>query len=77
MELKSWKDNNVFKVISYLKQKCISARWACSFKETSNGPEPKGCLVARGFEEDALTSCEKKSPTISKDTPYVILLTKA
>ena len=46
-ELKSWKDNNVFEVIPYSNQKCISLRWVRSFIETSNGPEPKAHLVAR------------------------------
>ena len=58
---KSWKDNNVFTVIPYSNQKCISVPWACSFKETSNGAKPKAHLsVVQGFEEHALTSFEKQ-----------------
>ena len=76
-ELKSWKDNNVFKVISYSDQKCISAQWVCFFKETDNGSEPKVHLVATGFEEDTLTLFEKQSPTASKDTLHVLLSTTA
>ena len=73
-ELKSWKDKNIF-VIPYSNQKCISVRWVCSLKETSNSAEPKVRLVARGFEEDALTSFEKQSSTTSKDTLYALLST--
>ena len=55
------KDNNVFKVIPYSNQKCISVPWACCFKETSNGANPKAHLsVGQGFEEDALTSFKKQ-----------------
>ena len=75
-ELKSWKDNNVLEVTPYSNQKCISVRWVCSFKETSNDPEPKARLVARGFEEDALISFEKQSPTASEDTLHVLLSTE-
>jgi len=32
-------------------QKCISTRWVCILKETSDGVVPKARLVARGFEE--------------------------
>ena len=73
-ELKSWKDKNIF-VIPYLNQKCISVRWVCSLKETSNSAEPKARLVAKGFEEDTLTSFEKQSSTASKDIFHVLLST--
>ena len=42
--------------------------WYVLLKKLVNGPEQKVCLVARGFEEDALTSFEKQSPTTCKDT---------
>ena len=60
-KIKSWKDNNVFKVIPYSNQKCISVPWACCFKETSNGANPKAHLsVGHGFEEDSLNSFKKQ-----------------
>ena len=74
-ELISWKNNNVFKVVSYSNQKCVSARWVCPFKQTSNGPELKAQLVATGCEENALTSFEEQSPTPSKDTLHVLSTT--
>ena len=41
--------------------------WYVLLKKLVNGPEPKVCLVASGFE-DALPSFEKQSPTTCKDT---------
>ena len=73
-ELKSCKDKNIF-VIPYSNQKCISGRWVCSLKETSNSAEPKARIVARGFDKDTLTSFKKQSSTTSKDTLYALLST--
>ena len=53
----------------------MKLKWVCSFKKTSNGPEPKARLVARGFAEDVLTSFEKQSLTVSKDSLHVLLST--
>ena len=70
------KEISVFEVIPYSNQKCISVQWVCPFKETSTGPEQKGRLAARGYE-DSLTSLEKQSPTASKNTFHVLLSTTA
>ena len=49
-KLKSWEDNNVFEVVPYNNQKCISVCWVCSLKWNPDGTtKPKPQLVARGF----------------------------
>ena len=70
-ELQSWKENNVYEEVPYVKQKCISVRWICSLKQTDTGVQPKARLVARGFEEST-GNLHKDSPTCSKDTLRVM-----
>jgi hypothetical protein len=50
-ELLSWKNNNVYVEKEDVGQKCISTRWICNLKDTTNGTIHKASLVARGFEE--------------------------
>ena len=50
-ELSSWRNNHVYVERKDVGQKCISTRWICSLKDTSEGTIHKARLVARGFEE--------------------------
>ena len=53
--MKSWEDHNVYEVVPYNNQKCISVRWVCSLKKNPGGTsKPKARLVARGYEEKNL-----------------------
>ena len=73
-ELKSWEDNNVYEVVPYNNQKCISVRWETSLKGNPDGTsKPKARLVARGLEEENLHEVPKDSPTCGKDTLRVTL----
>ena len=33
--------NDVYEVVPYSNQKCISVKWVCSVKEAINGPQEK------------------------------------
>ena len=59
-------------MIPRCEEKCISARWVCTLKQTENGLIPKARLVARGFEERS-DNINKESPTCSKDSLRVVL----
>ena len=53
--MKSWEDHNVYEVVPYNNQTCISVRWVCSLKENPGSTsKPKVRLVARGYEEKNL-----------------------
>ena len=58
-EIENWKSNNVYEVVTDKGQKCVSTRWVCTLKETSNGIVPKARLVARGFEEVNINELQK------------------
>ena len=74
-ELQSWQENEVYDVVKYQGQKCISVRWVCCMKDTGDGTlKPKARLVARGFEEND-RNIEKDSPTVGKDSLRVMLST--
>jgi hypothetical protein len=54
-------------------QNCISTRWICTLKETSEGIIPKARLVARGFEEKDNSEIQTDSPTCTNESLRVIL----
>lgn len=62
-ELSNWRKNNVFEEQKDEGQICISTKWVCTLKETTNGIVPKARLVARGFEEINTQEPPKESPT--------------
>ena len=68
VEIKNWKDNNVFEEVKNEGQKCVSTRWVCTLKETLTGPVPKARLVARGFEELQVSDLQKDSPTCATES---------
>ena len=62
-ELASWKEHDVFEEVNFTGQKCVSTRWICTMKSTTDGLVPKARSVARGFEEEGLLEIPKDSPT--------------
>lgn len=72
-ELESWKNNDVYLEMEDTGQKCVSTRWVCSLKDTSEGIIPKARLVARGFEEINKDDIPKDSPTCGSDSLRVVL----
>ena len=73
-ELKSSEDNNVYEVVPYNNQKCISVRWVCSLKGNPDGAsKPKDQLVARGFQGVNLHEVPKDSPRCGKNRLRVTL----
>ena len=72
-ELDSWKKNGVYMEQKDTGQKCISTRWICSLKETSEGIKHKARLVARGFEESQIEEIPKDSPTCDSESLRVVL----
>lgn len=73
-ELESWKNNKVYTEEIDKGQKCVSTRWICTLKESSDGGiKPKARLVARGFEETQTNTIPKDSPTCSTESLRMIL----
>ncbi|CAC5364881.1 unnamed protein product [Mytilus coruscus] len=72
-ELISWKNNSVYEECTDTGQKCISTRWICSLKDTSEGTIHKARLVARGFEEFNRDDIPKDSPTCGTDSLRLVL----
>ncbi|CAG2196706.1 unnamed protein product [Mytilus edulis] len=72
-ELNSWKNNSVYEECTDTGQKCISTRWICSLKDTSEGTIHKARLVARGFEEFNRDDIPKDSPTCGTDSLRLVL----
>ncbi|CAG2196696.1 unnamed protein product [Mytilus edulis] len=72
-ELNSWKNNSVYEQCTDTGQKCISTRWICSLKDTSEGTIHKARLVARGFEEFNRDDIPKDSPTCGTDSLRLVL----
>ncbi|VDI07543.1 Hypothetical predicted protein [Mytilus galloprovincialis] len=72
-ELNSWKNNSVYEECTDTGQKCISTRWICSLKDTSEGTIHKARLVARGFEEFKGDDIPKDSPTCGTDFLRLVL----
>ena len=75
-ELQSWKQNNVFKEVKDVGQKCVSTRWVCSLKSTPDGIMPKARLVARGFEEYS-DDLQKDSPTCAHESLRLMMAVTA
>ena len=73
VELENWQKNNVYEEIDFHGQNCISTRWICTLKETTDGIIPKARLVVRGFEEMDKEGIPTDSPTCGKDSLRVIL----
>ena len=69
-ELQNWTDHDVFDIVDDLGQPRISCRWV--FSKKSDGRK-KARLVARGFEDPAIDSIVKDSPTCSRDSLRLIL----
>ena len=67
VELNSWVKHNVYDEVEDRGQKVVSVRWVISQKLKDNKMKYKAHLVARGFEEDNLSSFCKDSPTRCKD----------
>lgn len=72
-EIENWQNNNVYEEVTDKGQKCISTRWVCTLKETSNGIVPKARLVARGFEEVNIHELQKDSPTCASESLRLLL----
>ena len=72
-ELSNWKQDNVFEEVKDEGQKCISTRWVCTLKETTQGVVPKARLVARGFEEMNTEELPKDSPTCASESLKMIM----
>ena len=73
-ELESWRENNVFKEVPDNGQKCISTRWVCSVKTTTQGElKHKARLVARGFEEIPNNEISTDSPTCASESLRLVL----
>ncbi|CAC5425237.1 unnamed protein product [Mytilus coruscus] len=72
-ELISWKNNSVYEECTDTGQKCISTRWICSLKDTSEGTIHNARLVARGFEEFNRDDIPKDSPTCGTDSLRLVL----
>ncbi|XP_039900576.1 uncharacterized protein LOC120741662 [Simochromis diagramma] len=72
-EIESWQSNGVFDEVKDLGQKCVSTRWVCTLKETTNGVVPKARLVARGFEEVNTKELQKDSPTCASESLRLVL----
>ena len=64
-ELNNWKKNDVYEVLPYTGQKCVSTRWVFTEKFIDGKKAVKARLVARGFEEE--TNFQVDSPTCSKE----------
>ena len=65
LELKSWKNQNVYEAVDDENQKCVSVRWVISPKLANGQWKIKARLCARGFEEDF--SPRSDSPTSTKE----------
>lgn len=72
-ELAKWVEFAVYEQVPNVGQKCVSTRWICTMKETTNGTIPKARLVARGFEDSERDEISKDSPTCSKEALRLIL----
>ena len=66
-ELDKWKDMDVYEAVHDEGQSCISTRWVITEKYKEGKKVVKARLVARGFEENNLSSLRKDSPTCGKD----------
>ena len=64
-ELNNWKKNNVYEVLPFTGQKCVSTRWVFTEKFIDGKKAVKARLVARGFEEE--TTVQVDSPACSKE----------
>ena len=53
-ELKSWKDNSVYKEVSNENQDTISVKWVCNINNTDSRLVPKAGLVARGLKSERM-----------------------
>ena len=51
----------------------ISTRWVLTEKFVNRNKTTKGCLVARGFEEDHLVKLHTDSPTYGKESLRVVI----
>lgn len=72
-EIESWKQYNVYDVVTDKGQPHISVRWVCTEKALPDGNnQVKARLVARGFEEH---NCDVQtdSPTAGKETLRIFL----
>ena len=76
LELKSWKDNNVYTEVRDEGQEWISSRWVLAYKDKDGIKTPKARLVIRGFEEDT-KDIEKASPTCSSEGLKMVLTVMA
>jgi hypothetical protein len=72
-EIENWENNQVFEEVSYVNQHVISTRWVISTKEKAGSFVTKARLVARGFEDDAVTKEGVDSPTCSKETVRITM----
>ncbi|CAC5398594.1 unnamed protein product [Mytilus coruscus] len=66
-------NNSVYEECTDSGQKCISTRWICSLKNTSEGTIHKARLVARGFEEFNRNDIPEDSPTCGTDSLRLVL----
>ena len=66
-QLNSWIKHNVYEEVEDRGEKVVSVRWVICQKFKDNKIKYKERLVARGFEEDNLSSIHKDSPTYCKD----------
>ena len=76
LELKSWKENDVYTEIADEGQECISTRWVCQWKDKDGQKIPKARLVLRGFEEED-KEIDKASPTCSSEGLKMVLTVMA
>ena len=76
-EMKNLEDNDVFEWVSDNGQRTVSCRWVITEKEKDDGSKlTKARLVARGFE-DVLLSERTDSPTCTKQSLRLVLITAA
>ena len=71
VELKNWKDIEVYEEIKDQGQKVISTRWMITEKICEGQKEAKARLVSRGFEDE--DQVPKDSPTAAKSTLRTVL----
>ena len=72
-ELQSWKDNNVFEVVSASGQDVMGTRWVLTMKKDASGKQvPKARLVVKGFCE-TLDTFEEDSPVVSREAMKMCL----
>ena len=76
-ELQNWKDHDVFTEIADDGQKRITVRWVISEKSIDGNNSIKARLVARGFKESEDSSIRRDSPTCTKESLRLTLVTAA